>query len=503
MSEETLNSYFHDFGKAAFGTLDIEIEADGPTFVEAVIGECLKDGKIDREPGEWRYSCVKRIPIPRRGRAVYRFPIALRPPCRPGALISPLPGEEIAPFRYAEVTGDCKVHGFVRHEVFPEEFHDEDSHFVCSDERLNRLWEFCKYSIKATAAFGLFVDGERERQPYEGDDFVNQLGWFCCCADHRIPRDTITYLFKYPTWPTEYQLLMPVLVRDYLLYTGDRASVDEWLPLLENSLLEKWVGEDLLLYADERNPKDIVDWPIGERDDYEFGATNLVPNCFRYGSLLAMAELTGKEVYREKAAALRAAIRSAMLTDKGFVDSPGSAHTALHSRFFPLFWGVGTPEECTPGMAGAGMRCSVYGAQYFLSTMFMNGMEQEAMELLRNEGKRGWLNMITQGSTITMEAWGNEYKKNQDWNHAWGAAPCNLIPRYVAGVRPVEPGFSKFVVDPHPADLGSFSLRVPIAGGRTIEVDYADRKLKITVPVHSTALYRNQTLGPGIHTVDF
>lgn len=39
--------------------------------------------------------------------------------------------------------------------------------------------------------------------------------------------------------------------------------------------------------------------------------------------------------------------------------------------------------------------------------------------------------MIDQGSTITMEAWSLKAKPNQDWNHAWGAAPANLLPRYL------------------------------------------------------------------------
>ena len=29
--------------------------------------------------------------------------------------------------------------------------------------------------------------------------------------------------------------------------------------------------------------------------------------------------------------------------------------------------------------------------------------------------------MIRVGSTITLEAWDNKFKPNQDWNHAWGA----------------------------------------------------------------------------------
>jgi len=65
---------------------------------------------------------------------------------------------------------------------------------------------------------------------------------------------------------------------------------------------------------------------------------------------------------------------------------------------------------------------------------------------------RSWMNMINIGSTITDEAWSTADKGNEDWNHAWGAAPGNLIPRYVLGLRPLAAGFGRILIQPH---LGS------------------------------------------------
>ena len=495
------NTFFYDFGKAAFATLDMVLETDSPTVIEAAVGECCKNGKIDRDPGGWRFVNIQQIPL-EKGTVCCRFPLPKRPPWRKGGLTSPLAEDEIAPFRYVEVSGKCRVKSLQRNEIFPAEFHDEDAVFHSSNEKLDRVWEFCKYSIKATAAFGLFVDGERERQPYEGDAFINQLGWFCCCADGKIPRETIDYLLHTPTWPTEWQLLMPVIARDYLLYTGDHESIARWLPVLQDRLLDKWVGSDKLLYTDSRNPKDIIDWPANERDNYEFGATNLVPNCYRVGALQAMAELTGNNSFTEKAQALRLAIREKMLVNGTFVDSPGSNHSALHSKIFPLYFGIGTPQECA-GIVKSGMACSVYGAQFLLEAMFRNGMEKAAMELLTSDKERSWLNMIDQGSTITMEAWSNDDKPNQDWNHAWGAAPCNLIPRCAAGIMPLAPGMSRFSVTPHPADIKEFFIRMPIAGNRFIQMEYSSGNAQITIPENSSAICGGKELFPGVHTVKF
>jgi len=80
-------------------------------------------------------------------------------------------------------------------------------------------------------------------------------------------------------------------------------------------------------------------------------------------------------------------------------------------------------------------------------------------------GNRGWLHMLAQGSTITMESWGENEKPFQGWTHAWGAAPANLIPRWVAGLRPTRPGFAEYTLDPHPGPLSWFRYRQPTPAG--------------------------------------
>lgn len=69
------------------------------------------------------------------------------------------------------------------------------------------------------------------------------------------------------------------------------------------------------------------------------------------------------------------------------------------------------------------------------------------------------------GTTITWEAWDQRYKPNQDWNHAWGAAPANLFPRYVLGVQPLTPGWARTVIRPNPGDLSNAEGKVPTPRG--------------------------------------
>jgi alpha-L-rhamnosidase len=73
--------------------------------------------------------------------------------------------------------------------------------------------------------------------------------------------------------------------------------------------------------------------------------------------------------------------------------------------------------------------------------------------------------MIKVGSTITMEAWDMKYKPNSDWNHAWGAAPANIIPRHLWGIQPKTPGFEVVSIKPQMSSLKNSSIKVPTIRG--------------------------------------
>jgi len=73
--------------------------------------------------------------------------------------------------------------------------------------------------------------------------------------------------------------------------------------------------------------------------------------------------------------------------------------------------------------------------------------------------------MVESGTTITWEAWDQKYKPNQDWNHAWGAAPANLFPNYVLGARVLTPGWSLATIRPHPGPLTEASGKIPTPRG--------------------------------------
>ena len=165
---------------------------------------------------------------------------------------------------------------------------------------------------------------------------------------------------------------------------------------------------------------------------------------------------------------------------------------------FALAFGL-VPEEHTPSVLAflrtRGMRCSVYGAQFLLDAIYDaafydSGADRYGLELLTTDQLRGWLNMMRAGSTISMEAWDDRYKPNQDWNHAWGAAPANIIPRKLVGVEPLTPGAGKIRIAPRIAALENVSAQVPTIRGPVevvLQQSQERCRLEVTIPANVTA----------------
>jgi hypothetical protein len=111
---------------------------------------------------------------------------------------------------------------------------------------------------------------------------------------------------------------------------------------------------------------------------------------------------------------------------------------------------------------------------------------------MTNRSDRSWPHMIYNvGTTITLEAWDMKYKKNLDWNHAWGAAPANIISRCFMGIQPLEPGFGKVQIKPQPGNLQHGKIIVPTIRG-SIQAEFHQEKdtffeLKVHIPVNCQA----------------
>lgn len=522
----TENHYFIDFGKAYFGTIYLNPKSSQNDSLIVHVGEKLDHPNfIDRNPpGEIRYQ---KVVAPNLNKSK-PFLLKLKENKRntnPPAVALPDSFGIIIPFRYCEIENlRIPVHELdIRQKVFHYQFNDSASSFLSSDTILNQVWNLCKHTIKATSFAGFYIDGDRERIPYEADAFINQLSHYSVDSVYSLARRTNEYFIENPTWPTEWILHTALMFYYDYLYTGDTKPLLNYFNKLKVKSLIQLEREDGLITTKsdqltgelmkalgfdnaENRLKDIVDWPAIERDNYEMVDVNTVVNSFYYQNLLIMSKIAGavnnyedSVFFSSKAVKVREVI-NAKLIDKTtglYIDGIGSSHVSLHANMFSLAFGL-VPEENLKKVINfiksKGMQCSVYGAQYLLEGLCKNNETEYALSLITStEGDRNWYNMIRSGSTITLEAWDSKYKSNLDWNHAWATAPANIIVRYIWGITPETPGFKTIKIHPQLDNFSFSEIKVPTING-CIFAQYQNNRVKsqvfkIEVPLNTTAKF--------------
>lgn len=513
MVEVEKGHYFIDFGKDDFGGLELEIKApEAGRKVVVHMGEKISAARaVDRKPGGNIRYWTTNVTL-QAGQEIYVVPLR----AADGRLMSKEVGP-VMPFRYVELENAPSLKAAnVRQVAAFYVFNKDAASFKCSDPKLNAIWEMCKHTMKATSFGGVFVDGDRERLPYEADAYINQLGWYCSTDDLTLPRYSHEHLMLKPTWPTEWIMFSVLMAWEDYRYTGDTASLKEFYDDLKAKTLLALERADGLISTTQppvpgevgeaihiKKIRDIVDWPAVERDGCEMKAINTVVNVFHCRALQLMANLAGvmkkgddEKLFKAAAAKVLRSLNEKLVDPVTglYVDGEGSKHSSQHANMFALAFGL-VPADRKATVAefvkSRGMACSVYGAQFLMDALFDNGMAEQPMALMTADNDRSWTHMVERvGTTMALEAWDAKYKPNLDWNHAWGAAPANILPRKVIGVEPLEPGFTKILIQPRPGNLTWAEGKVPTARGPVlVRFEKAAKKFSMTVeiPAGSTA----------------
>jgi len=537
---------FIDFGKARFGRVRVTLYGirDSDT-VTIHLGEALENGRINRNPGgSIRYEFFK-VPL-NQGWNTYEIIIPPHQYSRMDRIIHmPAHIGEVMPFRYCEIEdypSSLLEENMIRQVSVHYPFNDEASYFHSSDTVLNAVWELCKHTIKATSCFGIYIDGDRERFPREGDSYMTQLSHYRVERGYSIARHTHEFQIKYSSHWTEWILIVVWSAWADYMETGDPSSMTHFYEDLKAKTLTSLAREDGLISTktglvtpkviksvhwhekewrriwerrgiDKATFRDLVDWPQkggfggvkGEEDGFEYMPVNTVINACHYRSLVLMAKIASAlnktkdaDFFEKRAMLVKDSFNKKLLDhNKGiYVDGKDSNHSSLHANMWPLAYGL-VPEKnmkkVTEFIKSRGMACSnCYGSQHLLEALYRAGESEYALELLTSTKERSWGHMIyDMGTTMTPEAWDNKYKGNLTWNHPAGAVPANIIPRKLLGIEPLEPGYRKVRIRPQPASLEKAEIKLPTIRGNIL-VSFENRpgdsfELHVTIPPNMIA----------------
>jgi hypothetical protein len=387
-------------------------------------------------------------------------------------------------------------------------FNEEASFFHSSDTVLNAIWEMCKHTVKATSFCGIYVDGDRERFPREADSYINQLSHYGVEREFSLARHTHEFQITYSSQWTEWLMHVVLMAWADFMETGDPSSMTHYYEDLKAKTLIALAREDGLISTrtglinwdvinsvhwqktewqrqkkEMPNFRDIVDWPQsgqlglsekqGETDDFEFTDINTVVNAFHYRTLILMEQIAltlnkaEEATFFEKRAALVKESFNKILLNKQtgiYVDGEGSSHSSLHANMFAVAHGL-APQKNLPKIMefikSRDLVCSPYGSLYLLESLYNSDEAEYALDLMTQHSERSWARCIYEfGSTVSLEAWGPEYKPNLDWSHAWGSAPASVIPRKIMGIEPLDPGYKKIRIKPQPGSLEKAEIKL-------------------------------------------
>lgn len=401
-------------------------------------------------------------------------------------------------FRYVEVLAasdtlaNARYWADVRH--YPL---DPEACTLTTDNALvQSVWDICKAGVQYGCQEGYLDCPTREKGQYLGDATVTGHSHIYVSGDLRLYRKALEdFALSSFVCPgllavapgafmqeiADYSLQWPQQLLLYYEHSGDRQFLRAMYPHVQR-LVEYFDGyrrqDGLLENVTEK--WNLVDWPANLRDGYDFpleplgsGAHNVV-NAFYVGMRQTVQQIeaalglpTDDDVPE-----LVQAFCQAFYDKKQrlFVDAEHSDHASLHANVLPLLYGL-VPSDVEDRVVDLIMHkrlaCGVYFAYFALKALAKAKRVEEAYSLIDNSDAASWGNMVREGATTCMEAWGREQKWNTSWCHAWASAPISVLIEDVFGVRPGSPGWNTIRFRPRiPAALGDCALTITIPYGQ-------------------------------------
>lgn len=478
------NGFFYDFGTEIVGTLKIRATGESGAKIRILCGEELEDTPV-KVRHNMRCNCDYDEIWTLKGGS------------------EELEQYDYKAFRYVAIlveSGNAKIGGVattVRHAPF----NDNTCTINADDKILEDVFNICKNGVK-WGTQEVYVDcPQREKGQYAGDMTVTSGSQLWLTGDvfmlekgiraqaHSAKIDAGLMAVMSGSLMQEiadYSLQFPLLLERHFAYTGNRAFLEEMLPINDGMLahFEQFAREDGLLdgVSDKWN---LVDWPHNLRDDYDFPmtkpigpGTHNVINAFYIGAVIGTEQLKDKLgiPYEKKSAKLLAAFNKAFFrADLGlYVDREGSDHASLHSNMLAPFYGfapAGFEKSIGDFLVKKvenGITCGVYMSYFLLRGLCKLGRYEDVYKLITSQAENSWYNMVREGGTTCFEAWGKEQKSNASLCHPWASTPIVVLIEELMGVS-LDGTVGKHHI---PASAGRVQMTVPTRKG-FIKIDTA------------------------------
>ena len=336
--------------------------------------------------------------------------------------------------------------------------------FECNDEDFNILWRRATRTAYLCMRDHFYDCPDRERVGFWGDGTpeLDQCFYLFDSASHELCRDLVLRKLEPKFYPGQHlEFLGEYGLWFYYLQTGDLAAMQTVYPATKEFLLKTYHFG---------NKNTWFDWGKDVKD------TSVIENCFEYidlKSLRKMALITGHE------------------QDLPEIDAK---LTEIKNEFNKRFWrgsyyqslDVSTPDDRANAMAinadlaepekwdsinRSVLSKTTYSSCFFDRWVFEAlckiGRQDQAMIRMANR----YRTMIDSRFSTLWEhydrwwaSWIDAFDDGSSLNHGWNP-PAILLPKEIAGIRPIEAGWKTFEVLPKEAFLTYIKVEVPTVMG--------------------------------------
>lgn len=432
-----------------------------------------------------------------------------------------LPGSKA--FRYVFIENDNSLSYdsvSMLYEYLPVEYKGS---FRCSDQQINEIWDVSAYTLHLTTR-EFFIDGiKRDRWMWSGDAYQSYLmNYYLFFDPHSVARTTYALRGKDPVTShintiMDYTFYWFLGIYDYYQYTGDKELIVSLYPRMKSMMdfcLSRRNSEGMM----QGLPGDwvFIDWsdfPMSKDGEVSFEQLML---CRSLETMALCAEIMNdnenKNEYTRLAAELKKKIMDVFWSDNqsAFVhnryDGITSTQVTPYANIFAILFDYLDPEKTKALRENVLLNPEALK----ITTPYMRFYELEALcllgeqNLVLNEIRDYWGGMLKLGATSFWE----KYNPNEDYPrllsmygrpfgkslcHSWGASPLYLLGKYFLGVKPVDPGYATYIIEPCLGDLKWMEGKVPTPEGK-IDVYCSDAEIRVRSGTTGTGTLRFKSL---------
>jgi hypothetical protein len=340
------------------------------------------------------------------------------------------------------------------------------------DPLLERVWWTGAYTIRVLLLptyMGSVLMDRGDRISWTGDAYVSQSTFYSFASDYSIPLQNLNLTSCDDCCQSiaSYCLLFTLSACDYLAQTGDVASFSYFLPVIERKLEEGFRRSNAPFGLHSMRF-----WGWDDRTGSGFANDTTPETIFQYKLLAIRCWSTFAAAVAPMNASLAAHFRgyadAAMAALRAQPAQPWWAPLGLHAGADAINTGLLTPAEAAGIVAQSLMdivrlpSLSHFNQYFVLTATGAAGLLDGGVE----QARRFWGADILLGATTFFEVGHPELAdilpagptalpgEQNGWTLLcadWSTGATQWLSRFVLGVRPLEPGFSRALVAPHVA----------------------------------------------------